>query len=43
MKWYRPIETARLEIKEPIQRIAIISIAAIAIAMLALFIALGKD
>lgn len=43
MKWYKPIESAKLEIKEPIQRIAIVAFAALTIAMLALFVAMGKD
>jgi hypothetical protein len=43
VKWYKPISTIQNEIQEPIQRIAMVAFAALTIAVLALFIALGKE
>lgn len=41
-KWPRPVKALKSEIQEPIQRIAIVAVAAFALAALALFIAMGK-
>jgi len=43
MKWYRPQKLIKEEIQEPIRIIGVIATIALAIAIMALLFALGKD
>jgi hypothetical protein len=43
MKWYRPRKLIEDEIQTPVRNIGAIAVIALAIAVMALFIALGKE
>jgi hypothetical protein len=43
MQWYRPHKLIKEEIQEPIKGIGAIAVVALTIAVIALFIALGKE
>jgi hypothetical protein len=42
VKWYKPIENVKADLKEPVQRIAIVAFVALIIAVSALVIVIGK-
>jgi hypothetical protein len=43
VKWYKPINNIKADLKEPVQQIAVVAFLAIVIAVSALIIAIGKD